>query len=172
MATTNTDGNYTTIVPEVNAAVDRDRFGTLINVILNVLPSWMRTRLDSLNFAGYDLQNANIAYNTETAYSLGNVSGALAIDYQNGHYQYCTAIGNITSVTISNLPASGKNAWLSLEIKQDATGSRTLTLGSAYKTSTGAAVGLTSTASATDIIRFESRDNGTTIYTFANLDMK
>ena len=107
-----------------------------------------------------------------SVYSLGNISGAVAIDYTNGSYQYGTATGNISSITISNWPATGKQGVLSLEIIQDATGSRTLTLSSAYDTQGGITTTLSTAASAVDIVRFETRDGGTTIRTYINSDMK
>jgi hypothetical protein len=76
-----------------------------------------------------------------------------------------TLAGNRT-LSITNLPA-GKVVYLTLEVIQDATGSRTLTLPASTKVIGGGAgaVTLTTTGSATDIITF--RWNGTTL--FANL---
>jgi hypothetical protein len=76
-----------------------------------------------------------------------------------------TLAGNRT-LSITNLP-SGKVVYLTLEVIQDATGSRTLTLPASTKVIDGGAgaVTLTTTGSATDIITF--RWNGTTL--FANL---
>ena len=101
----------------------------------------------------------------EFAYSLGNITGTLAIDLQDGTYQYGTATGNITlsNTTISNNPATGKAWFLTLEITQDGTGGRTLTLGSAYKTAGGATLVLSTAAGARDILYIRGRDGLTTI---------
>lgn len=109
---------------------------------------------------------------SEIAYDLSSISGAVAVDYENGHYQHGIVTGNISGITVSNWPASGKAGWITLELTQDGTGSRTLTLSSAYETVGGAGITLTTTSGAKDKIRMETRDGGTTIDTFANLDIK
>jgi hypothetical protein len=85
------------------------------------------------------------------------------LDYDNGNYQYATLTGNVSSLTINNWPASGDGAWMTLELIQDGTGSRTLTLGSAYKTAGASGVTLTTTASKRDKLYLQSRDAGATI---------
>jgi hypothetical protein len=76
-----------------------------------------------------------------------------------------TLAGNRT-LSITNLPA-GEVVYLTLEVIQDATGSRTLTLPASTKVIGGGAgaVTLTTTGGATDLLTF--RWNGTTL--FANL---
>jgi hypothetical protein len=115
------------------------------------------------NFADKVLSRAKLKDSSETAYSAGNISGAVTLDYENGNYQYATLTGNVTSLTINNWPANGAGAWMTLELIQDGTGSRTLTLGSAYKTAGAAGVTLTTTASKRDKLYLQSRDAGTTI---------
>ena len=75
---------------------------------------------------------------SETAHSLGNISGALVIDYEDGNYQYGTATADITSLTINNFPSSGILGFLSLEIIQDGTGGHTIDLTSGAYRSSGA----------------------------------
>jgi len=115
------------------------------------------------NFADKVLSRAKMKDTSETVYNAGNISGAVTLDYENGNYQYATLTGNVTSLTINNWPASGAGAWMTLELIQDGTGSRTLTLGSAYKTQGAAGVTLTTTASKRDKLYLQSRDAGTTI---------
>jgi hypothetical protein len=76
-----------------------------------------------------------------------------------------TLAGNRT-LSITNLPA-GEVVYLTLEVIQDATGSRTLTLPASTKVIGGGAgaVTLTTTGGATDLLTF--RWNGTTL--FANI---
>lgn len=149
-----------------------DLWGATLNTLLLVLDSEAGTKTVDLDFAGFKAKTSELIDTQETTNSLGNISGAVAVDYTNGHYQYGTVTGNITSLTISNWPASGKTGWLTLELTQDGTGGRTIALTSAYKTIAGGGVTLSTAASARDLLRFETRDGGTTIDTFVNLDMQ
>ena len=139
---------------------------------MDTLDSEAATKTVDLDFAGKVLSDAEVKDLSEDTHDLGTTSGAVVIDYTNGHYQYATLNGNVTSVTINNFPASGKVGFLTLELTQDGTGSRTISLSSAYKTTGGAGITLTTTAAAIDVLRFETRDAGTTINTFINSDMK
>ena len=163
--------NYDFNLPEVNSATDEDLWGGYLNENWNSLDSKLKTRTDAYNFADFELQRASFIDTQETAYDAGSISGAVALDYTNGHYQYATVTGNITSLTISNFPASGKNGFMSLELTQDGTGGRTIALSSAYKTPESGGIALSTGAGDVDIFRFETRDAGTTIYTFANYNM-
>ncbi len=119
------------------------------------------------DLGGTALKQAKFQDYSATTYDLGNISGVVSVDYTNGHYQYGTLTGNITSLTINNLPASGEEGVITLEPTQDGTGSRTIALSSAYKTVGGSGVSLSSGAGDIDLVRFETRDAGTTIYAFA-----
>jgi hypothetical protein len=81
-------------------------------------------------------------------YDAGNSGTALTLDFNNGNCQLVTLTGNIT-FTFSN-PQPG--ARYLLELKQDGTGSRTVTWPAAVKWSGGVAPTLTTTAGQTDII--------------------
>lgn len=159
----NSTTNYSFNKPLVNNATDADLWGGYLNTNWDDVDGILNLRTQNYDFAGYKLIDSQLEDTSETAYSLGNISGAVAIDYENGHWQYGTATGNITSVTVSNWPASGKGAWLSLEIIQDGTGGRTLTLSSAYKTAGGGGITLSTDASAKDLVHLTTRDGGTTI---------
>lgn len=114
------------------------------------------------SFADYEVSRAKLKDTSETAYSVGNVSGAVSIDYTNGHWQYATVTGNITSLTITNPPATGSGGWLTLELIQDGTGSRTISLSSTYKTAGGTGIVLSTAASSKDLVHLTTRDAGTT----------
>lgn len=173
MSTTVTDGEYSVVLPAVNDPVDADTWGTTLNNWFANIPSWMKTRIGDMNFADYVLSRAKMKDTAEAVYSLGNISGAVAVDYTNGHWQYGTLTGNITGITISNPPATGSGGFLTLELIQDGTGSRTLTLDSAvYLTSGNATITLTTAASSVDKLRFETRNAGTTWSVFPNLDIR
>lgn len=122
----------------------------------------------NINMAGKLLKQPNIQYGSETVYNLGNISGAVTVDYSNGHVQYGTLTGNITSLTVSNWPTSGKQGYLSLFLSQDGTGSRTLTLSSSYKTIGGVPLILSTPAGTLDELILRTRDAGTTIYSNLN----
>jgi hypothetical protein len=96
----------------------------------------------------------------------GSRSAAASFDYQAGGWQKCVAIGNITSVAVTNPPASGRVGALTLEIHQDGTGNRTIAWGPAFRFPGGADFALSTAASAIDIFTLITRDGGTTWYAF------
>ena len=81
-------------------------------------------------------------------YDAGNSSTALTVNFNNGGAQFITLTGNCT-FTFSNPVEGGRYI---LELKQDGTGSRTVTWPSTVKWSGGVAPTLTTTAGRTDII--------------------
>lgn len=109
---------------------------------------------------------------SERAYSIGNVTGAVTLDYTNGHFQYATVTGNITSLTVNNWPPSGDLGRLEVVLTQDGTGGRTITLGAAYKTQGGSGLSFSSAAGAEDILYIRTRDAGTKIYADLGKDYK
>lgn len=143
--------------------VYQDLWGGLLNAIVVAMDGEFATKTFAQSFADYQLSRAKLKDTSEVVYNAGNISGAVSLDYTNGCYQYATLTGNVTSLTISNWPASGTGGWMTLELTQDGTGSRTLTLGSAYKTQGAAGVTLTTTASKRDKLYLQTRDAGTTI---------
>lgn len=163
MVTTTT--NLSLNKPAVNSAVDEDLWGGQWNDNADTLDSEAATATLNKDFGDFQVSRANVKDLSEVAHDLGNVSGALAIDYTNGHYQYGTVTGNITSVTINNLPASGRIGFLTLELTQNGTGGYTVDLatGSTYRQPGGGSINYTTTASAVSKLRFETRDAGTTI---------
>lgn len=163
MAITVTVGNYTVIYPETNAAVDRDRFGTLINTILANLPSWLTTRLDDLNFADFELSRSYLKDTAEVYQSSLTISsGAVTFDLESGNHAGITLTENVTSITISNPPASGRLGYISLQITQDGTGGRTVTWPSSFKWAGGVAPTVSTAASARDTFVGKTVDGGTT----------
>lgn len=83
-------------------------------------------------------------------YSAGSSGTALTIDWNNGNNQVVSMTGACT-FTFSN-PIAG--AWYSLELTQDATGSRTASWPASVKWPSASAPVLTTTASKTDILTF------------------
>jgi len=163
--------NLGMLKPVVNDPTDEDLWGGIINDDLDILDLEAATKSVNLDFAGFTLGDAEVFDLSETTNDLGSVSGGLTINYKDGHFQLAILTGNITSVTINNLPASGKVGFLSLELTQDGTGGHTISLSSAFRTVQGLGITLSTAASAVDVIRFETRDAGTNINSFINLGL-
>lgn len=127
-------------IPDPFSATYEDLWGYVLNTLFENMDEFMH-------------------HQYEFAYDLGSVTGTLAIDLTNGTHQYCSATGNLTlsNTSVTNTPASGKAWFLTLEIVQDATGSRTLTLGTNYKSAGGVAPVLSTTASARDLVYLRGR---------------
>lgn len=166
--------NFGFIKPAVNDITDADLWGGYLNDDWDLLDTELATRSRDYAFADYQLTGAAFKDAAEIAYNLGSLgAGSIAVDYTNGNYQYVTLTGNQSGLTITNPPISGRVGFLTLEINQDATGGRTLTLNSSvYLTPNDAPVVLTTTASAKDKLRLETRNGGTTWDVFTNLDIK
>lgn len=91
----------------------------------------------------------------EFTHDLGNISGALAVDLENGTYQHGILTGNVTSLTVSNIP-SGRAWFFTLELNQDGTGGRTFTADpSTYKRNE--VITLSTAANAIDFAYFRGR---------------
>lgn len=146
-----------------NVGGDLNVWGSLNNALHIGADADLYVRPSDYDFAGYKLHDAVVEDIAEQVHNAGNVSGAVTLDYTNGHWQYATLTGNVTSLTVNNWPASGKGGWLTLELVQDGTGSRTLTLGSAYDTPGGSGVTLSTAAGARDVLYLRTRDGGTTV---------
>jgi hypothetical protein len=105
---------------------------------------------------------AALAYNGgQETVSTQNATGATTLSLGNGNVFDVTLTGNATfSFTGAT---NGKACSFSLYLHQDATGSRTVTWPASVKWSGGAPT-LTTTASAVDILVFETLNGGTTWY--------
>ena len=123
------------------------------------------TRTAAMTFAGIEIITPKIRGATETGVDKGSTGGAVTLDLAAANTFFMVATSNISGITLSNLPASGTAAYATFRIKQDGTGGRTITLGSAYKTSQGVPVALSTAANAVDVITFFTIDGGTTILT-------
>lgn len=95
----------------------------------------------------------------ETVVTNATATGATTLNLANGNVFNLTLTGNVT-FTFSGA-TSGKACAFSVYIKQDGTGSRTVTWPT-VKWAGGVAPTLTTTANAIDVLVFESLDGGTT----------
>jgi hypothetical protein len=138
--------------PSTNDVAYQDTFGTVINALFLDFDAEHGTWTVNKDAANFALSNANIKRGYCTPYSVGNISGAVTVDCNNGNVQYATATGNISSLTINNFPDGGT---LTLVITQDGTGSRTLTYSAGtYKTQGGSTLALSTAASSVDHLFF------------------
>jgi len=120
----------------------------------------------------YQATNLDIPYFTKPTLaspretiSAASASGAQALDLANQTYFAYTLTGNVT-FSFSNVPSAGVAVCVTVELKQDATGSRTVTWPAGTTWEGGVAPTLTTTANKTDIFMLMTRDGGTTWFAF------
>jgi hypothetical protein len=99
---------------------------------------------------------------SEPVNALSISSNAITINCANGDYFTLSMTANVTSVTVSNAPASGKAQTVMVEIKQDATGSRTISWPASFKWTSGTAGVLSTGANKVDVLAITTFDQGTT----------
>ena len=88
-------------------------------------------------------------------------AGTLTLDLTTANVFTVTHNANITTLTISNTPASGKAGSFTLILTQDATGGRTITFPATVKWSGGTAPTLSTTANKDNVLSFFTVDGGT-----------
>lgn len=99
--------------------------------------------------------------------ALTSSSGSLTLNCRDGNDFTLTLTESVTSMTISNPPASGRDFTFSMKVVQDASASGyTISWPSSVDWPSGTAPTLTSTASAVDYFVFITNDGGTTFYGF------
>jgi hypothetical protein len=164
MAVQDPTTNYAWALPDVNG--DSGAWGGMLRTIIGddavgldaVVKAISIVANAALPKAG-GAMTGRVDVKTE-AYTLvnkGSMSGAVTLDLAAGNYFYGTVAGNITSVTLTNVPAGG--VFFVLELTNG--GAFTVTFGSAYKWPSGAQPSLV--ASGVDVLTFTTRDAGTTI---------
>jgi hypothetical protein len=126
-----------------------------------------QTLAGNLHGGGNQVIDAEFRDSAETVVAKGTLgSGAISFDYSAGPWQWgTTGGGNITSVAITNPPASGKLGCITLEFVQGAT-PRTIAWGSAFRFPGGTDHSLTASTGAVDVFTLTTRDGGTTWYVF------
>lgn len=97
----------------------------------------------------------------ETAASVSSSGGTLTLDLATATSFYCTLTENITTITFSNPPASGKRVYVDVEFTQHAASAKTVVT-SAQLWDGGTDWVMTTTLSAKDIISYTSRDGFST----------
>ena len=96
----------------------------------------------------------------EVVSALSISAGAVTINLALGNMFTLTLTSNVTSVAFTNVPAAGKGQAIAIEVKQDATGGRTVAGWPASVTWSGGTYAPTATANAIDEITFRTYDQG------------
>jgi len=97
----------------------------------------------------------------ETSTTPSSATNVLTLDLENGNDFQVTLTEDITTVTISNPPASGKRGSFALDIIQDSV-ARTITWPASVKWPGGTAPTLSTGSGDIDSFAFRTRDAGTT----------
>jgi len=113
---------------------------------------------------GTVLEDVELKNYSETATDPSSASGTLVLDLANGNVFDVVLTENVTTLTISNPPESGKGGSFVLILTQDATGNRTVTWPASVTWPSGNAPTLTASGNAVDIVTFITTDAGTTWY--------
>jgi len=128
--------------------------------------TWTLSDAGAMNAADGVLQRPEIKDYAETRTTPSSSSGTLTLNLENGNVFEVTLTENVTTLTLSNPPASGKAGSLTLILKQDATGGRTFAWPAAVKSAGGTDPTISSAANAVDIYTLLTTDAGTTWYVF------
>lgn len=116
----------------------------------------------NVSAAGYQLDAVALKASREVFAAAAYAAGELTANWANGSIQHVELTGNVSTVTLTGFVA-GKWSGGLLFIKQDGTGSRTVTWPSAVKWPESTAPTLSTAAGAVDVVSLTSFDGGTTI---------
>ena len=111
---------------------------------------------------GQVLQDHELRDYSETVSSPTISSGALTLDMSAGNVFAVTLTEAVTSLTISNPPASGKAGSFTLILSQDSTGGWSFTWPASITWAGGSAPELTTDAGGVDVLVFLTIDGGAT----------
>jgi hypothetical protein len=110
----------------------------------------------------WDMFYAPVASNaTEAVTALSIASGVVNIDCSLGKHFTLALTANVTSITFSNLPASGEAGEIAIRMRQDGTGSWTVALPSSFKATGGSDTAVQSAANAYTLLTAITFDQGT-----------
>lgn len=97
----------------------------------------------------------------EPVNALSISSGVVNIDCSLGDYFTLSLSANVTSITFSNLPASGKAQTIMVRIQQNASSAKTVAFPSSFKWAGGTTGVVSTTLSAYDNLAISTFDQGT-----------
>lgn len=120
---------------------------------------WVSVRIDRDTLVSALGDASAAARSTVTALAIN--AGVVDIDCALGEYFTLALTANVTSITFSHLPASGRGASLMIRITQDGT-PRTVAWPGAFKWAGGSAGAVSTDSGATDLLAITTLDAGTT----------
>jgi len=138
--------------------------GTLADTNLGLLALAGGTMAGALILADQLLTRAYLKDYALTQAANATATGSVGVDCENGNEHHLTLIGNITTLTISNWPASGRRARLTLYLKQGGSGGYTVSWPAAVDWGAAGAPTLSTTVGQTDIVVLTTDDAGTNIF--------
>lgn len=92
---------------------------------------------------------------------LASASGVLSINCALGDYFTLTLSENVTSITFTNLPATGKAQTVMVRIQQHASSAKTMAFPSSFKWAVGSTPTVSTVLSAYDVLALTTFDQGT-----------
>jgi hypothetical protein len=119
---------------------------------------------DNLQMADNAIVRPELKDYAETRTAPSSSSGTLELDLENGNHFEVTLTESISTLTLSNPPASGKAGAFTLAITQGGSGSYTVSWPGSVQWAGGSAPTLTTDVGAVDILTFITYDAGTTWY--------
>lgn len=116
--------------------------------------------LTKVNGTDYNTQWSTVALDRGTVSALAT-SGSVGVDCALGDYFTLALAGNVSGLTFSNLPGSGKGVTLMIRITQDST-PRTFAWPASFKWAGGTPGAISTGSGAVDVLAITTFDNGTT----------
>ena len=153
-----------TVIASSNAGV-AVTFGAGTKDVFVTYPAGKSLYLDAsntLNMVDNLLVQANIKDYAETIATPAISSGTLTLDMTQGNVFNVSHNANITTLTISNPPASGNAGSLTLFLTQDATGGRTIAFPASVKWGSATPPTLSTAANGNNCFVLLTFDGGTT----------
>jgi hypothetical protein len=165
MATTTTNFGFSK--PAVDSATDQDVWGDQWNTNADSIDSQLATRTVAYDFNDNQLVKPEIKDYSETAQAV-TASSTTAFNLEDGNVINLTHGVDISTLTISNPPATGKSgSFTVIRTKDNNATARSITWPASVKWQSGNEPTLTQTANAVDILCFVTTNGGTTWYGFA-----
>jgi hypothetical protein len=121
---------------------------------------------DPLDMEGAVLDRAELRAYVETSPELAPSEGTLTLDLAAGSVVEVILDQDVASLVLANPPAAGRAGTLTLILRQDGSGGRTLAWPAAVKWAGGQPPALSPDPDAVDIFALVTRDGGTTWYGF------
>lgn len=138
--------------------------GTLADTNLALLALAGGTMTGALILADQLLTRAYIKDYALTEAANATATGSVGVDLENGNEHHLTLTGNITTLTISNWPATSRRGRLTLYLKQGGSGGYTVSWPAAVDWGTAGAPTLSTTVGHTDVVVLTTNDAGTNIF--------